>query len=160
MFGWLFRLFGFGTDDVYRPRQRLIYRYWNGTRTIQADPMVLFKRVMEVGPSLSIDIKVSTSPSKDAQTAHAGVMDKIRGIFSVGTFDKGGLTDLETAGLLDHFLTYCDRLKKNMRPTATSAAVTSVITAPSLDDNQPTLSGSGSGSTGAEPSTVPPSPST
>lgn len=140
------------TFDIYKPQERLIYRYFNGKDEVPADPLLLWKKVMAVGPELSIDIKVSTSPSKGAAAAHTELLSKVRGIFNLKTLDDGGLSELETVELFNHFLIYCERLKKNTSRFATSSSnsVDSVIS--SMED-PPTRNSSDSGSTASVPST-------
>lgn len=150
---WFASFFRPSPDDVYHPRERLIYRYWTGKEEKSGDPMTIYKRMMEVGPALSIDIKVATSPSKDAKKAHDGMMTHIRNIFGVSSLEDGGLSEIETAQLLDHFLRYCERIKKKQSGSATisTPSVDSIpiseakspVTAPPLD----------SGSTVSETST-------
>lgn len=161
-FSWLRSLLPARTrGDVYRPRERLIYSYWDGAKVVRADPMVLYQRVMERGPELSIDIKVATSPSKGAAAAQSGAVDKIRTAFGLKPFDgENGLTELEVFALLDHFLEFAEGLKKNSSPTVTSAAGTSATTPPSSAAAPPTPSTSASGSTAAGPPTGPPTPTT
>lgn len=111
MFLWLFN--NKRKIDIYYPKERLIYSYFNGEQTIKEDPMILWKKLMDHGPSLSIDIKVSKSPSKDAVKAHTNLVKTIREVFNVKSLCDNGLTEVETTDLLDHFMEYCDQLKKN-----------------------------------------------
>ncbi len=133
--------------DVYHPKERLIYRYWNGHQQIFADPLVLYRRMLTKGPELSIDMKVSTSPMKDAAEAHVRMLAKIREIFCIEDFEKDGmgLTELETVELLNHFLVYCDLLKKksNPSPTPSTPTVPSPVSSPGAP---PTPNSSASGS--------------
>lgn len=158
LFGWLS---GGGRGDLYHPRDRLIYRYFDGQREVAADPMVLYKLLMDVGPEIGIDMKVAASPSKDAGKAHDKMVQKIRGAFGVLPLKDGGLTDLESVELLQHFLVFVDAIKKNSSPLPTSPGETPAPSAPSSVAGPPTPSSSGSGSTGGGSSTVgpPPSPS-
>lgn len=145
------------TYNVYALGERLIYHYFDGQQMVAADPLVVYKAMMDVGPELAIDIKVSLSPLKEARTANDNLLKNIRKIFNVKPFAEGGLTDVETAGLLDHFLVFCAQLKKNSSPSAISSM-------PSADSNAtsangpPTLRTSDSGSTASVPSTAAPEP--
>ncbi len=138
---------------------RQIYHYHNGKEEIHADPMILYKAMMKVGPELSIDMKVATSASKDAEKAHDSLIKKIRGIFSLKSLEEGGLTENESIDLLDHFLIYTEVLKKNSSPLVTSPMVTSHPSSPSSAEKPTTLSSSECGSTDKEPSTAGPMPS-
>ena len=143
--------------DIYRPKERLIYQYWDGSKMVCADPMVLYKRMMAVGPELSIHIKVSQSTSKDAGKAHEALVVKTREIFSVKTLDENGLTEVEAIELLDHFLTYCEHVKKNSSAFLTSS--TSSAPSESSGESPSTGNSSASGSTAEGPSTAEPEPS-
>lgn len=147
------------TGDVYKPHERLIYRYWNGKEIILADPLILYKRVMEVGPSISIDFKGAVSPLKKAPQYHDSLVATVRKVFSINSLADGGLTESESLDLLDHFLTYVESLQKKtstsvILPTATSASSDS-----SSADSQPTPNTAASGSTGSESVTVGRTPS-
>ena len=125
---WIFSLFVPATGcDVYRPSERIIYRYHDGTKWVRADPMVLWKRLMERGPAISIDTQVASSPSKDAKKAHDALIANIRLIFDLAPLNEGGLTEQESADLLDHFLIYTQSLKKkaNLLPTLSNSAAAS-----------------------------------
>jgi hypothetical protein len=137
--------------DLYRPKERKLYGYWNGYKTIWEDPMVLYKRLIEVGPELSVDIKVANTTMKGNIEASQAVVDKIRVIFDVKPYDKekphqSGLTEIQLTDLLGHFMMYCDHVKKNSlgqqtpqetsppsAPPSTSAATENQDTKPTLD---------------------------
>lgn len=160
MWQWLLSWFRRSGPDLYRPRERLIYRYFDGRRTVAADPQVLYKRLMAVGPELSIDITVAQSPSQDAAKASDAAVAKIRGIFGLKPLEEGGLTEIEAGNLLDHFVAYCEAVKKNSRTPATSAPSSPAPSPPASAAGGPaTASSSGSGSTASGASTGPPEPS-
>jgi len=154
---WIHSLAGSLEDDffdVYKPKERNIYSYYNGEGMVACDPILLYKSLMKHGPSLSIDIKVANSPSKGAEQAHDSMVKTIREIFSVKPLEEGGLTEAETVGLLDHFLIYSERIKKNSSPSATIWTPTppSAISG----EGQPTSSTTGSGSADGESPTAGP----
>lgn len=146
---------GRSKDDVFKLSERKIYSYFNGKEMIKADPLALYKKVAEVGPSLSIDIKVAKSPSKDATKAHNSLIQQIREIFDVPSFKDGGLTEAELQALLDHFLTYCEGVKKNSKMFTTSLPNSEESKTTSEEDRiiPPSLD---SGSTAKEDSTAVP----
>lgn len=154
--------------DLYKPHERLIYSYWDGSKTVHADPMILWRKVMAIGPELSVDIKVANSPMKDAANAHQKMLQKIRDLFGVKPFEEGGLTETESIALFDHFMVYCNVQKKTGREPPTSPGETSPSTPSppppsgggSSSASPPTGSSSGSGSTGTESSTSGPTAST
>lgn len=142
MFGWLRRR---GGTNAYYPGEMQIYSYFDGKQVVRADPMTLYKRVMEVGPELAIDIKVANSVSRDANKAHEGLLKKIRTIFNVRPLEEGGLTEVATANLLDHFLIYTETVKKNSSLLSTSSILGD--SAPSLANGPVTTNTSESGLT-------------
>lgn len=143
-------------DDLacYHPGERVIYSYFDGEKTVGADPAVLHTRVMDVGPDLDVDIQLSQSPSKDAKLGHQQMLKKIRGIFNVKPWEEGGLTETETVNLLNHFLAFCGWVKKNTSGPATSPGTTSHSSASPSGPGGPadpaTRSSSGSASTASD----------
>ena len=156
LFGGLFSK----RDDysVYSPKERIIYEYFDGEKTIKADPIVLYKRVMEKRADILIDTKVANSASKDASKAHNNLMDNLRWVFSVKKIEDSGLTDPEVGNLFDHFMIYCDRVKKNSSPSPISSNSSEVLHCSSEGD-QHILSSSVSGSKDEESNTVEPASS-
>lgn len=129
---WLSRWGSAEAYDVYAPNQRCIYSYWNGRELLRVDPMILYKKLMEVGPELDVDIKVANSSSRDANKAYENMLAKIRQVFSVQPFDQGGLTEEETVALLDHYMAFNTASKKNWKPFAISSN-SSVASGPPSD---------------------------
>ncbi len=163
MFGWFTSLLkkspkvesNYDEDSVYKPKERRIYQYWDGSTMVLADPLVLYRRVMDKGLEISIDLKVSRSASKDAGTAYANMIKKMRDIFQVKDVVEGGLTEAEVMGLFNHFLEYCENVKKNSGLFQTSAPP-SPTTSPSLEANQNTTNTLASGSIEGSPITASP----
>jgi hypothetical protein len=153
----------FARDDqyeVYRPKERLIYSYFDGKNIVHADPISTYKRLMAVGPELSVRIKLANSPSNAAGQAHEELLRDIRKVFGVKALDEGGLTEIETVDLLDHFLIYCARVKKKQNPwpmpsTPTAASPTTSAAGPATANS----SGSGSVENASPTGVPPPSPS-
>ncbi len=135
LLSWLF-----GPRDnpsVYKPRELLIYEYFTGEKMVKADPMVVWKKIMAVGPELDIDIKLSKSAHTDAPKGHESVIKKIRSIFDLKPFEEGGLPETETAELLDHFMIFCASVQKKTNGSPTPAEATSVSTASSPTASPP-----------------------
>lgn len=149
------RLFASGEDryDTYRPREQLIYHYWDGQKMRSVDPVKVYKKMAEVGQELSANIRVSTSPSKGAAKAYESVVKSIRGIFDLQSFEEGGLTEIDTVGLLDHFLIFCGRLKKNTNPSSMSSTSLADSKISSAEESQRITPSSDSGSIANDPST-------
>lgn len=171
MFDWLKRLFRREHDvdsyDLYKPKKRNIFKFFNGKEIVQGDPMVIYKRIMEVGPELHISLRVADSPSKDAVQAHTDAVVSIRKIFGLDApkdplraADEGCLEEPEVIDLLDRFLLYKETVKKNSPNSVIPAREISPASAPSSAANPVSSSSSGSGSTEGEPSTKPPIPPT
>ena len=158
MFGWLTNLFRKNTDDdetfgLYHPKETLIYTYWNGQKLIKADPLTLYKKMMEQGPDLQTVIKVASSIHKDASKAHTEAVSRIRSIFNVKSYEEGGLTEIQTMDLLDNFLTFSGFSKKNSNPSPISSGETSGPSDPSPVGNPHTPNSGDSGSAAAVPPT-------
>lgn len=153
MFQWLFSFFGKSYKfDTYHPKKRCIYTYWNGHKLIKADPLPIYKKIVSQGQLLSIDIKISNSISKEAPNRHTEMVKRIRGIFELDSFEQGGLSELETVQLLDHFMAFCTKLKKNSNPSVTSSTLTEEFNSFSEKD-QPTQNSSECGSIEPEATT-------
>lgn len=157
MFSW-FKRRGDG-DSIYDLKERLIYKFYDGQKMVEADPLVIYKRVMENGPELSAALKGARSEWKGAADCYNELVVGIRKVFDVKPFEEGGLTQQETFDLLDHFMRFSERLKKNSRQSPTSPTEASPPTPPSPEGVPPTSSSTGTGSTGPEPPTGGPGPS-
>ncbi|MDE2098090.1 MAG: hypothetical protein KGL39_12625 [Patescibacteria group bacterium] len=144
--------------DLYKPGERLIYHYYDGIKTVSADPLRLYRQMMDVGPELSVEIKVSRSASKDASKAHVDAIKHIRSIFDIKPYEEGGLTEVECLQLLDHFWIYTGHLKKNSSPSPTSVEATLATSASTSGGSPPTSNMQACGSTANGPSTAPPAP--
>lgn len=141
---------------MYRPKDRMIFGYYDGEKEVLADPMILYKRIMDIGTELSVEMKVMRSKSKGARAAHDSAVAKLRKVFDVKSLEDGGLTEVECLELFDVFINYCDLVKKNSSPTPTSATETSASTRSTSEEIPPTSNISDSGSTKEESSTAMP----
>jgi hypothetical protein len=175
---WLLGLFAKTDGDGFRPRERLIYRYFDGTRVVSADPLVLYQKVMDVAPSIAADAAAARTPGfSKGEQAYQSMLEAMRGIFGVTPFkDLGqgkyeGLTESEVTALYAHFWEYVEGVlpaeeglppeggvKKNSPPSPTSPEATSVSPAPTSAGASATRSSSDCGSTGDGPSTGSPRP--
>lgn len=158
------------TPELYTPAERAIYKFWDGTKWVHADPMILHHRVMEQWGDLSAHIIVAGTIGTNVETKSAAKEDDkmvahFRRIFGVKEPAEGldcaaTLTRDELCALFDDFWDYCNsRVKKNLSPSATSSAATPPASPPSSDASQPTPSTSDCGSTATAPSTATPTPS-
>ena len=126
LWGFVRYLFVRKRTDLYSPTERLIFRYHDGTKIIRADPLELYKKVMDVAPDLDIAIKLANSLHSDAKKGQEEAIATINGIFGLRPLDQeGGVTGIETMGIYDRFWEFCDSIKKNSRVNPTSAVETS-----------------------------------
>lgn len=166
MFNWLKNLFRKREKwDVYSPGEMQIYSYFDGEKWVKADPVALYGRVADKWLELEIDMKVSTSPSKDAAKAYKTLAAKIRDIFGIrqleGGFkipEQGTLTDTAVLALLDQFLTFSGFVKKNSSQLPTTSTTLEECK-PTSSESQPTSNTSAFGSTEKPVSTDKPGPS-
>lgn len=152
--------------DFYSPMERVIYSYFDGQTVVQADPMMLFRKLAVRQQDMALWARVADSQSKDAVMAEDKFLEHVRAIFGVKPFEGGGLTVQETKDLLDHFYGYCVLLKKNSSGSSTTAGATSVptgqptsVSSAESSPPPPTRNTSPSGSSSEEPSTDSPLPS-
>lgn len=142
--------------DVYLPRERAIYSYFDGQQMRHADPMVIYRKVVSKGVEIENDEMATRVPgSKFALDAHNRLIKNIREIFDVKSMEEGGLGELECKVLLDHFWTYATSVKKNSSSSGTAQEETSPPTVQPTNEaaNQGTWNTSGSGSTEKENTT-------
>lgn len=102
-------------DEIYKPKDRLIFKYFDGEKIVSADPMVVYRRMIDVSIDLNADITIATSPSKAAPEAYQKMVEKLRKIFQVKPLELGGLTENETFLVYINFSNFCDFVKKNSK---------------------------------------------
>ena len=162
MFGWLKNLFTRKSGD-FTPRDRLIFEYFDGVKTVKADPMLIYRRIVAKGANLTIPLKVAFSASKDAPKAYDEVIQHVREIFSLKAPDgldvSDTLAESEVVRLFDRFWSWVDDIKKNTSPIPTSVGGTSAPSGPTSEGPSPILNTSVSGSTASGPNTEPPTQS-
>ena len=129
---WLLQLLGFDPRNVFR--------YYDGKKYINADPIVLVRRMWSVnlyqydvpgmneGPETPFDsVKardlIATGDSDKVQKGYSIVSRAARYIFNVKSLEEGGLTEVECDELLDRFENYLGDLKKsiNLMPTSVTS---------------------------------------
>lgn len=97
-------------DDLWSPRERILFRYFNGEKQVLGDPLVLYKRMLARTPKLTSD-----SPQEEIVAA-------VRDVFAIKLQANGvdcaeTLTDLEVIALWTQFLAYCE----SVRPSAVTS---------------------------------------
>lgn len=127
----------------FKPKERLIYSYWDGQRQRQGDPLALVRSLTSVdGVSLDIDAKLAAGSTPDAPKAMGRLIDAVRTVFGVKPLDDGGLTEAETLALLYHFLEFIQEVQADALPLPKSPGRTD-----SPADGSATDASSASGST-------------
>lgn len=97
----------------FKPKERIIYGYFNGEGKVYVDPAILWQKVMSKGVEISNDLAALDMPSKFTGPAYKTLMKNLREGFGVKPFEEGGLTDTEMFDLLQHFIEFCGDVKKN-----------------------------------------------
>ncbi len=84
-------------------RRRLLFRYHNGRRRIAADPVVLYRRVLQEADELSVLASAFDAQKEPEATEF---VEKLAGIFGLSRWDphRGeGLTDFEVLDVFRRF---------------------------------------------------------
>ena len=137
--------------NIFRPKERLLYRYWDGKVMREADPLVIYRKIMDKRASLSADMTaVEAKNSKFSADAHKNMIATIRSIFDVKGMEESGLSEYETSELLDHFMVFAESLKKSSDLSQTLPETTLPSMPPTSGEGSPTSNSSRSGSTETE----------
>ena len=148
--------------DLFKPDERLIFSFWDGEKTVNADPMVLNRRLMNKWAELTVDINIATSTllqHKEVDKARNNIVKASREIFNLksppdNSLDCSGmLTEVEAMDLLNRFREYVGDVKKNSSTSPISSTDESSVTQPSSASESVTTNGSDSTSIASEVST-------
>ena len=75
-------------------RSRYVFKFWNGHRTVYADPMVLWRALQQHEDFREDDFRLMK-----VEALREKIIGKVagvtRGVFGVGTVEERGLTELE-----------------------------------------------------------------
>lgn len=137
MFGWLKKVFGkrgIG-EDYYTPEERLIYCFWDGTDghswqkpNRRIDPLPLYRKILEKRLEIIADFKALEFPDQTqfADPARERLVKTVRQLFGIRPLiddmdipPEGSLRAAECLALLDDFLIFTERVKKNLPEFAT-----------------------------------------
>lgn len=130
---------------VFRPKERLIYSYWDGERNRKGDPLELLRRLNGYeGLALKEDAQLAFGSTPEAPRALGRLVGAVREIFGVKRLDDGGLAEAECLGLLVQFLQFITEVQSDAAPLPSSAPPTAGPEAPST-----TAASRDSGSTGS-----------
>lgn len=93
-------------------RSRYVFKFWNGHRTVYADPMVLWRALQQHEDFREDDFKLMK-----VDALREKIIGKVscvtRSVFRVGTVEERGLTELECLDLLKSFIAYSGFQKKS-----------------------------------------------
>jgi hypothetical protein len=103
----------------YQPRERMIFRYFNGTKTTAGDPLRIQRELLSHPGDLDTDVKLLFVSLPQAQPkvreAFERVVATVRRAFNLELFDGergAGLTDQECVDLFSAFCNFIAELKK------------------------------------------------
>lgn len=148
----------FNELDLYTEDERLIFSFFDGQKVRKVDPLPLFRRYLDISTDLEADFQAFESPipNKFAPQAYLNAIGRLRKMFEVEPFDKGGLTEIELRRTFDEFMIFCQIIKKKSKEFQTSQEGTSPGM-PSLnqekENSQGTSSSLDTGSTGKDSNT-------
>ena len=106
-----------------RQSQRMIFRYHNGLSVIAADPLVIWRRIIN-NPGLQLD-RCAAYINAGKEPESTEIVRSLCDIFGLRRYEPGtglGLTDLELVDVLGDFVAYMDVVKKNISRGLTSPA--------------------------------------
>lgn len=93
-------------------RSRYVFKFWNGHRTVYADPMVLWRALQQHEDFREDDFRLMK-----VEALREKIIGKVAGVtrsvFGVGTVEERGLTELECLDLLKAFISYSGFQKKS-----------------------------------------------
>ena len=114
-------------------RSRYVFKFWNGHRTVYADPMVLWRSLQQNEDYREDDFKLMKVDALREKII-GKVAGVTRSVFGVGTVEERGLTELECLDLLKAYLLYSGFQKKSGEQTLT---LQSTADQKSSDDSTP-----------------------
>ena len=135
-------MFGFIADWLRRKardKQRFIFRYWNGSKTVFGDPLELHRN-LQAHPDYTED-SFSLITREELRNDIIGELAAVvREVFSIPKLIDGGLTELECVQLLAEFIEYAGVQKKSGEqtptlPTATEESLESSVQQKNTNDD-------------------------
>jgi hypothetical protein len=109
------------SSGMFRPKERLIYTYWDGQKDRAGDPLELIRKLTGIdGFSLEHDAKLAAGQTPEATKALGRLVEAVRSAFGVKNLEEGGLTETETLALLHHFLDFLREVQRDAGPLPTS----------------------------------------
>lgn len=127
-------------SGLFTPSERLIYRYWNGSRQVAVDPVAVSRKLARIDDfNIDRDIQIAASGIPDAVVSLGRLVSAARDVFDLEPFaedDRGrpvGLTETQTVELLANFLTWLGEAQSDADPLPASP----VPTAPAVSRVEP-----------------------
>ena len=114
-------------------RSRYVFKFWNGHRTVYADPMVVWRSLQQNEDFREDDFKLMKVDALREKII-GKVAGVTRSVFGVGTVEERGLTELECLDLLKAFILYSGVQKKSGEQMQT---LPSIAEPESSDDSTP-----------------------
>jgi len=99
-------------------RSRFIFSYWNGSKIVKADPMVLWRSLQQHADFSEADFRLMKVDALRDSLVHK-LANVVRDVFDIKSPDDGGLTELETLEVLRSFIEYTGFQKKSGEPMQT-----------------------------------------
>jgi hypothetical protein len=102
-------------------RKRLVFRYWNGERTVQGDPFALYRALLH-HPDMNLETMASMLDA-GMEPESTVVLQGLSDVFGLRRFNPRtgyGLTDWEVKDVLVAFEAYLMGLKKSTSSGPTS----------------------------------------
>ena len=103
-------------------RSRAIFRYWDGSKDIAADPLAVW-RALRADHEFDAERDIPAIQLDD-DTSIQVTINAVRRAFKLPAFEQGGLTEGECIALLYQFISYVGYVKKNTSPPPISPPVT------------------------------------
>lgn len=140
LFSWLGSFFKGEPESfgVYNPRQRILYRYHDGTKEVVADPLVLYREIMKDHKQIYEDLHKANDDGPSWEAAQQRLMEKLCSVFKVKRFAEGGRTDGEIISLFLHFMRYCYELHNRSKTITDANPPTGPMTEGAHEKVQPT----------------------
>ena len=158
MIRWLKNLFARRDGFGYKPNDKRIFPYFDGTRWRKGDPLVLHRALLEnKSTELAFDPGVAAIPNLEGMKAVGRLAKAVRESFDVPPVEKGGLTEIECLLLFAEFGKFIQQLREDAGPLAYSPGPSPASAA--KDSPIPNLSAFGKPPAGPA-ATPPPSEST
>lgn len=107
LLNWLFP----SSFEIYSHSEILLYSYFDGEKLVKVDPIEIHKKVMDNAAQIDADAFGARSTSKFATPCFYSLVKTLREIFSIKSYDKGGLESHKVLEVFNHFLAFRNKVK-------------------------------------------------